>query len=124
MKKVLIMLVMLFTVSAHSFASAVNIAKTAKYNFKINNSKLAYVLKLSDEQIELSDSIMKELERGMEFAETMETDESREMVAMNAIKKNIYEMHYTLDGKQYKQYVTILNQTLKNKGFDVSKFND
>lgn len=124
MKKVLIMLVMLFTFSMNLFANAVSIAKNAKYEFKVNNRKLANVLNMSDEQIELSDSIMKELERGMEFAESMNSDESRDAIALNTVKKNLYQMHYVLNKEQYRDYLKIINVTLKNKGFDMTKFND
>ena len=124
MKKYVIMLAMVFTMCLNVFAEeneATNLVENEKYEFNINNRRLACVLEMSNDQMEMTNDIISEFERDMEFAKVMGTEESRNAVAANAIKKNTKHMRYALNDKQYKKYVTLLNLTLQNKGFDIEK---
>ena len=124
MKKYFIMLVMMLTMSVYSFAeenTATKIAETEKYELKINHRKLACILNMSSDQIEMSNDIISEFERDMVFASVMDTEESRSSIVRNAVNKNIKNMHYVLNGKQYKKYLMLLNLTLENRGFDMTK---
>ena len=124
MKKYFIMLVMMLTMSVYSFAeenTATKIAETEKYELKINHRKRAYILNMSSDQIEMSNDIISEFERDMVFASVMDTEESRSSIVRNAVNKNIKSMHYVLNGKQYKKYLMLLNLTLENRGFDMTK---
>jgi hypothetical protein len=121
------MLVMIFTMSAHVFANeiaSIKMVNTEKYELKINQDKLANVLELSNDQIEMSKRFVSEFEDDMVFASFMNTEESRNAIVRNAVKKNIKNMHYVLDDKQYKKYLMFLNITLVHRGFDVSKISD
>ena len=123
MKKYFIMLVMMLTMSVYSFAeenTATKIAETEKYELKISHRKLAYILNMSSDQIEMSNDIISEFERDMVFASVMDTEESRSAVVANAVKKNIKYMHYILNENQYKKYLMLLNLTLEHRGFDVA----
>jgi hypothetical protein len=127
MKKYFIMLVMMLTMSVYSFAeenTATKIAETEKYELKINHRKLAHILNMSSDQIEMSNDIISEFERDMVFASVMDTEESRSSIVRNAVNKNIKNMHYVLNGKQYKKYLMLLNLTLENRGFDVTKISE
>jgi hypothetical protein len=44
---------------------------------------------------------------------------SRDNFIKNAVDKNVKEMSYILNEKQYKKYLTLLNMTLKNRGFNI-----
>jgi hypothetical protein len=71
--------------------------------------------------MEMSNDIISELESDMMFAAVMNTDESRNAILRNAIKKNIKNMHYILNDAQYKKYLMLLNLTLEHRGFDITK---
>ena len=124
MKKYFIMLVMMLTMSAYSFAeenTATKMAETERYELKINHRRLACVLDMSSDQMEMSNDIISELESDMMFAAVMNTEESRNSIVANAVKKNIKNMHYVLNDTQYKKYLMLLNLTLEHRGFDITK---
>ena len=124
MKKYFIMLVMMLTMSIYSFAeenTATKMTETEKYELKINHRRLACVLDMSSDQMEMSEDVISQLERDMMFASVMNTEESRDAIVTNAVKKNIKYMHYVLNDTQYKKYLMLLNLTLENKGFDIYK---
>ena len=126
MKKFFLMMVMMLTMSVYSFAednSATNLAKTEKYELKVNHRKLACALDMSKDQMEMSNKIISELERDMVFASCMDTEDSSEKIVANAVKKNIRYMSYILNNKQYRKYLMLLNLTLEHKGFDICKLN-
>jgi len=126
MKKFFLMMVMMFTMSVYSFAednNATKLANTEKYELKVNHRKLACALNMSKDQMEMSDEIISELERDLVFASCMDTEESSEKIVANAVKKNIKYMSYILNDKQYRKYLTLLNITLTNRGFDVYELN-
>ena len=116
----------MFTMSVYSFAEdsdTTKLANTEKYELKVNHRKLACALDMSKDQMEISDEIISELERDMVFASSMNTEESRDKIVANAVKKNIRYMSYILNDKQYRKYLMLLNLTLVHKGFDICKLN-
>ena len=118
------MLVMLFTMSVYSFAretTASKVENIEKYELKINHRRLASVLDLSKDQIESMDIFISQLEKGMLFAYTMETEESRNKILYNTVNYNVQYVRYILNDEQYKKYLLLLNLTLENRGFDTSK---
>lgn len=124
MKKYFIMLVMMLTMSVYSFAeesTATKMAETERYELKINHRRLACVLDMSSDQMEMSNDIISELESDMMFAAVMNTEESRNAIVANAVKKNIKYMYYILNNAQYKKYLMLLNLTLEHRGFDIAK---
>ena len=124
MKKVILLLAMMFTMSVYSFAEegeATMVAETQKYELKINHRRLACVLDMSNDQVEMSEDIISQLERDMEFAKVMGSEDSRKAIVSNAVKKNVKWMHYILNEKQYKTYLMLLNLTLEHRGFDIAE---
>lgn len=122
MKKYVIMLVMLFTMSVYSFAednNATEIEKFEKYDFKVNNRKLAVFLDLSKDQMDAVETITDELSNDMSFAYYENKNEAREKVVANVVKKNIKHMHFILTEEQYHKYLKVFNATLINKGFQI-----
>lgn len=126
MKKFILILVMMLSMSVYSFADDSNATKVdniEKYEFKINHRRLACVLDMSCDQMEITENIMREFERDMFFASSMETEESRNKVVSSTVQKNIKFMGYVLNKKQYHKYLILLNLTLQNRGFDLDKIN-
>lgn len=126
MKKFILILVMMLSMSVYSFADDSNATKVdniEKYEFKINHRRLACVLDMSYDQMEITENIMREFERDMFFASSMETEESRNKVVSSTVQKNIKFMGYVLNKKQYHKYLILLNLTLQNRGFDLDKIN-
>ena len=126
MKKFILILVMMLSMSVYSFADDSNTTKVdniEKYEFKINHRRLACVLDMSSDQMEITEDIIREFERDMFFASSMETEESRNKVVSSTVQKNIKFMGYVLNKKQYHKYLILLNLTLQNRGFDLDKIN-
>ena len=126
MKKFILILVMMLSMSVYSFADDSNATKVdniEKYEFNINHRRLACVLDMSGDQMEITEDIIREFERDMFFASSMETEESRNKVVSSTVQKNIKFMGYVLNKKQYHKYLILLNLTLQNRGFDLDKIN-
>ena len=124
MKKYVIMLVMLFTMNVGMFAEDNNVTETEsfeKYDFKVNNRKLANYLDLSSDQMEVVEAITDELSKDMEFAFYENTADVRDRVVANTVQKNIKHMHFILTDEQYKKYLKVFNATLANKGIKVEQ---
>lgn len=124
MKKFILILMVMLSMSIYSFAEDSNATKVdniEKYEFKINHRRLACVLDMSLDQVEMTEDIMHEFERDMYFASSVEGEESRERVVSNTVKKNIRYMGYVLNKEQYRIYLILLNLTLENRGFDLDK---
>lgn len=124
MKKVILILMMVFGLNICTFAEdndANNVNDVERYDFKVNHRRLATTLEMSLDQMEMSETVLNELANDMLFASSMESDESKNKIVSNAVKKNIRYMGYILNKEQYKKYITLLNLTLQNKGFDLSK---
>jgi hypothetical protein len=121
MKKVFLMLVMLFTMSVYSFAednNATEIERMEQYDIKVNNRRLANYLQLSEDQMESVEVVTKELTNDLKFA-ALECDESnRRKVTKNLIEKNIKHMSYILNKEQYHRYLVIFNATINNMKLD------
>jgi hypothetical protein len=126
MKKFFLIMAMMLTMSVYSFAEdsdTIKLANTEKYELKVNHRSLACALDMSKDQMEMSNEIISEFEKDMVFASSMNTEESREKIVANAVKKNIRYMSYILNDKQYRKYLMLLNLTLVNRGFDICKLN-
>ena len=118
MKKVIMMLVMLFTMSIASFAEDNNTTEIQKYMLSVNVNKLGNYLELTTDQIDAVESITKELSNDLMFAAVECTSMNRNTVTKNAINKNIKYMSYILNDKQYHKYLLVLNATINNRGLN------
>jgi len=118
MKKVFLMLVMLFTMSAYSFAednNASEVQRIEKYSIKVNTKKLGHYLELSKDQMESIEAIEEAFSNDLMFAAVGCNDLNREAVTKNAIAKNIKHMSYILNREQYIKYLRVLNVTMRNR---------
>lgn len=118
MKKYVIMLVMLFTMSVYSFAednTATEVERIEKYDIKVNTRKLASYLDLSSDQMDAVEVITDEFSKGLMFAATECGKNSRTKVTKNVIDNNLKHMSYVLNEKQYRKYLAVLNATIINR---------
>jgi hypothetical protein len=81
----------------------------------VNMRKLAVTLELNSDQMEAVQDIHTAFCNDMLLAAYAHADERKELVDQ-AVKKDVRYMHYILDEKQYKMYLTLLNATLTNRG--------
>ena len=135
MKKILFTLMMLFTLSVSVIADDVPVAENekkienlhkialenqaAKYDFTVNYRRLGCCLEMSVDQLKEFKLFFDQFKDNMLFAYYECDETSRDSVVRNAINKNIKEMRYILNEKQYKKYLVLLNVTLRNRGFDI-----
>lgn len=124
MKKVIIMLAMVLAmnISANAEEGDESKAQTENvemYKFNTHHGKLKEVLECGKEQADLVDYAIDEFENDMLFASTVSNVTSRNKVVRNAIKKNLNLMGMTLDKKQYRKYLMLMNLTLMNRGFAI-----
>ena len=122
MKKVFLMLVMMFTMSVSSFAednNATEIERIERYNVKVNTKKLADYLQLSSDQFDAVESVTDELSKDLMFAAVECNKQSRSAVTKNALTKNVKHMSYILNDGQMHKYLAVLNATVNNRGIDI-----
>ena len=119
MKKVILMLVMLFTMSMYSFAEDANANEVnviEQYDLKVNLRKLGLFLQLSSDQMDGMTTVETEFQNDLMFAAVECTKENRKAVTKNAIDKHLQHVHYVLNKEQYRKYLIVLNATIKNRG--------
>ena len=124
MKKVFVMLVMLFTMSVYSFAednNATEIERIERYDVKVNTKKLANYLQLTSDQYDAVETVTNEFSNDLMFAAVQDGEVSRNAVTKNLIDKNIKHMSYILNKDQYHKYLTVLNDTINNRGINVNE---
>ena len=122
MKKVFLMLVMLFTMSVYSFAednNATEIERIERYDLKVNTRRLADYLQLSSDQFDAVESVADELSRDLKFAAVECNKQNRSAVTKNALVKNVKHMSYILNDDQMHKYLVVLNATVNNRGIDI-----
>lgn len=119
MKKVILMLVMMFTMSMYSFAEDANANEVnviERYDLKVNLRKLGSFLQLSSDQMDGMETVETELQNDLMFVAVECTKDNRNAVAKNAIDKHLKHVHYVLNKEQYRKYLIVLNATIKNRG--------
>lgn len=119
MKKYLIMLVMLFTISVSMYAEDNSATEIEKYEVKVNAKKLGDCLQLSSDQYDAVEAVVNELSSDLMFAAVECNSINRSIVTKNAIEKNIRYMSYILNQEQYHKYLTLLNATIRNRKIDI-----
>jgi len=121
MKKVILMLVMLFTVSFGAFAednSMSDVERVERYNIQVNTKKLGDCLQLTTDQYGAVEAVINELSSDLMFAAVECNNVNRGMVTKNAIDKNAKYMSYILNKEQYHKYLILLNATIRNRKID------
>ena len=122
MKKVFLMLVMMFTMSVYSFAednNATEIERVEKYDIKVNTKRLGQYLQLSTDQYEAVDAVINEFSSDMMFAALECGNANRNAVTKNAVRKNLKYMSYILSPEQYHDYLKVLNATINNRNIEL-----
>lgn len=124
MKKVIIMLAMVLAMNVSANAEEGNepkaqIENVEMYKFNIHHEKLKEALECVKEQTEFVDYVIDEFENDMLFASSISDVTSRNKVVRNTIEKNLNLMSMTLDKKQYRKYLMLMNLTLMNRGFSI-----
>ena len=118
MKKMILMVVAMLSMTMTSYAENENVANVENveaYDMTINMRKLAVTLGLTFDQMDAVEDIHRTFCAEMMLAAHANKDERDEMVE-KAVKKDVRYMHYVLDEKQYKHYLLLLNTTLYNRG--------
>ena len=135
MQKIFFTLMMLFTLSVNVMADDVPVAEktkkienlhkialekqAAKYDFTVNYRRLGGFLDMSVEQLEDFKLFFDQFKDNMLFAYNECSESSRDSVVKNIVNKNVKEMRYILNEKQYKKYLLLMNTTLRNRGFEL-----
>ena len=117
MKKLVVLAVALLsmttTFAADENASAT--AATAAHNMNVNMGSLADALSLNIDQAEAVADVHKNFSAEMMNAAVAPAKERSAMV-QKAINNDLKYMHNILNDKQYRNYLMLLNTTLKNRG--------
>jgi len=97
-----------------------NVTNVEAYDMSVNMRKLSVALGLTTDQMEAVESIHNTFNAEMQMAAQADEADRNEKV-YKAVERDIKWMHYVLDNKQYRTYLTLLNTTLNNRGLNVSK---
>jgi len=117
MKKIVLLVVAMFSMTM-SYAENENnnaVENVQTYDMTVNMRKLAVALGLTLDQMEVVSDIHDNFCNEMMLAAYADADDRSEMVS-KAVNKDVRYMHYVLNDKQYKKYLTLLNVTLANRG--------
>lgn len=117
MKKIVLMVVAMFAMTA-SFAENENnnmVNSVEAYDMSVNMRKLAVTLGLNMDQMEAVQDIHNAFCNEMMLAAAAQAEE-RDAKVEEAVQKDVRYMHYVLNDKQYKMYISLLNATLMNRG--------
>ena len=97
-----------------------NVTNVEAYDMSVNMRKLSVALGVTTDQMEAVESIHNTFNAEMQMAAQADEADRNEKVN-KAVERDIKWMHYVLDNKQYRTYLTLLNTTLNNRGLSVSK---
>ena len=90
------------------------------YKMDVNMDQLSKALNLGIDQREAVENIHNTFNAEMQLAAQADSADRQERVK-KAVDRDIKWMHYVLDEKQYRTYLTLLNATLNNRGLNASK---
>ena len=119
MKKMILMVVAMLSITT-TYAeneNVSNVANVAAYDMSVNIRKLGETLGLTSDQMEAVDNIHHTFSAEMLFAAQM-NEEDRKAMVKKAIDKDVKNMRYILNEKQYHKYLLLLNVTLNNRGIN------
>lgn len=116
--KRMILLVAAAMVMTASFAETEEqnaVKNVENYDMSFDMRRLAVTLGLTLEQMEIVNDIQNNFNEKMHTAAKANFEERADMVD-KAVTKDVHDMYYVLNDKQFKTYLTLLNTTLRNKG--------
>ena len=90
------------------------------YDMSVNMRRLGVTLGLTIDQMEAVENIHDTFNAEMQQAARAE-EADRQRLVDKAVERDIKWMHYVLDKKQYSDYLTLLNNTLNNRGLSAAK---
>lgn len=93
--------------------------QAAKYDFTVNYRRLGCCLDMSLDQLDVFKLFFDKFKDNMLFAYNECSEASRDSVVKNIVNKNVKEMRYILNEKQYKKYLLLMNTTLRNRVFEL-----
>ena len=118
MKKMILMVVAMFSMTMTSYAENENreiSLNIENYDMSVNMRKLAVVLDMTSDQMSSVESIHASFCNEMlEAAKAGE--EERSGLVDKAVIRDLRYMHYILNPAQYHKYTQLLNVTLQNRG--------
>ena len=97
-----------------------NVNNVEAYDMTVNMRKLSVALDLTADQIEAVENIHSTFNAEMQLAALADSADRQERVK-KAVERDVKWMHYVLDQKQYRTYLTLLNTTLNNRGLMVNE---
>jgi hypothetical protein len=112
------MLSMTMTFAENENTKSVN--NVEAYDMSVNMRKLSVTLGLTTDQMEAVENIHNTFNAEMQLAAQADSADRQERVK-KAVDRDLKWMHYVLDEKQYRTYLTLLNATLNNRGLNASK---
>ena len=137
MKKFLMMVALMLTVSTATFAgnddvmiseidnvptySYVNLSKVElNYDFNINYNKLFKYLKLNERDFKNVKNTHDAFREGMLLASKAQNRVERDSLIKNSIDYEVRNMKMFLSDKQYRKFLIVFNTSLNNRGFIVT----
>lgn len=137
MKKFLMMVALMLTVSTATFAgnddvmiseidnvptySYVNLSKVElNYDFNINYNKLFKYLKLNERDFKNVKNTHDAFREGMLLASKAQNRVERDSLIKNSIDYEVRNMKMFLSDKQYRKFLRVFNTSLNNRGFIVT----
>ena len=104
-------------INAQEKVETVNNVTPISYDFNINMRSLSRYLDLTQEQIEVMEYASENF--GYSIKRLDRTKEEKRGARMQkALNINLAYAHKFLDEKQYRKYLALMNNSLKNKGLD------
>lgn len=104
-------------VSAQEKVETVNNATPINYDFNINMRSLSRYLNLSQDQMEVMEYASENFGFSVKRLERTKA-EKRGQRMQKALNINLSYAHKFLDANQYRKYLALMNNSLKNKGLD------
>lgn len=119
MKKILLTMVALLSMTTAVFAEGENneVAEAAKYEINFNIGQLSKALDLSYDQTSAVTDITKMFASDMTNAAAASGNERAEL-RKKAINRDLAYMRTVLDKEQYHKYLLLLNTTMNNRGLN------
>ncbi|MBR5716355.1 MAG: hypothetical protein IKX59_07180 [Bacteroidales bacterium] len=121
MKKMIIAVAAIMMAAANIIAQekveTVNNVTPISYDFNINMRSLSRYLDLTQEQIEVMEYASENFGYSIKRLERTK-EEKRGARMQKALNINLAYAHKFLDDKQYRKYLALMNNSLKNKGLD------
>ena len=102
--------------SVCSFAEDTEMENLERYELKVDMRKLSVFLNLNNDQIDGVEAVETELYNDLMFVAVSGSNDTRERLTANTIKKHVSHMRYVLNEEQYKKYLMVFNATMKNRG--------